>query len=168
MECVLRESRGKMKIQLIAVGGLKQDYARVGCTLFEKRLRHQCRFELIEVKDAKRSKRGDVSQWKAQEANHIRDALGSSSYWIALDERGASWTSIHLSKKIEWAQNQSFSNLAFVIGGPDGLDPDLLASAPQKLALGPLTLPHELARLILLEQLYRAHSILENSPYHRI
>jgi 23S rRNA (pseudouridine1915-N3)-methyltransferase len=55
-----------------------------------------------------------------------------------------------------------------VIGGPDGLDSQLLASAPQKLALGSLTLPHELARLILLEQLYRAHSILENSPYHRI
>jgi 23S rRNA (pseudouridine1915-N3)-methyltransferase len=157
-----------MKIQLITVGGLKQEYAQIGCALFEKRLRHQCRFELIEVKDAKRSKRGDVAQWKAQEAHHIQDALGTSAYWVALDEKGASWTSVDLSKKIEWAQNQSFSKLTFVIGGPDGLDSQLLANAPQKLALGSLTLPHELARLILLEQLYRAHSILENSPYHRI
>ena len=157
-----------MKIRVLAVGGLKQEYARSGCALFEKRIRHQCRFELIEVKDAKRSKRGDVSQWKLQEARHIQDALGNSPYWIALDERGASWTSIQLSKKIQWAQNQSFPTLTFVIGGPDGLDADLLARAPQKLALGSFTLPHEMARLILLEQLYRAHSILENSPYHRI
>lgn len=157
-----------MKIQLITVGDLKQEYAQKGCTLFEKRLHHHCRFEMIEVKDTKRSKKGDVQKWKQHEAQKIKEALGVNPYWIALDERGASWTSVDLSKKIQWAQNQSFSTLSFVIGGPDGLDAQFLAQAPQKLALGPMTLPHELARLILLEQLYRAHCILANTPYHRV
>ena len=155
-----------MKIKLIAVGGLKQEYAQVGCALFEKRLKHMCRFELIEVRDAKR-KGCDVERWKAQEAEQLKQALSGVSTWIALDERGQEWGSERLAREIQERQTRSHHSLAFVIGGPDGFDASLLKSAPQTLRLGKMTLPHELARLVLLEQLYRAHSILANTPYHR-
>ena len=158
-----------MKLQLIAVGGLKQRYAQEGCALFERRLSHQCRFELVEVRDAKRkgSSAADVLRWKAQEAEALRAALANTSTWVALDERGASWGSEELAAFIQECQTRSHSSLAFVIGGPDGFDAELLKSAPKRLCLGKMTLPHELARLVLLEQLYRAHSILANTPYHR-
>jgi 23S rRNA (pseudouridine1915-N3)-methyltransferase len=158
-----------VKLQLIAVGSLKQPYAREGCALFEKRLKHMCRFEHTEVRDAKRkgSSPADVLRWKAQEAEHIQSALSGASTWVALDERGESWGSEQLASYIQECQTRSHTGLAFVIGGPDGFDASLLKSAPKRLCLGKMTLPHELARLVLLEQLYRAHSILANTPYHR-
>jgi len=125
-----------------------------------------CRFELIEVRDAKR-KGSDVARWRAQEADHLRQALSGVSTWVALDERGEEWGSERLARELQERQTRSHSSLAFVIGGPDGFDPSLLKSAPKTLRLGKMTLPHELARLVLLEQLYRAHSILANTPYHR-
>lgn len=155
-----------MKIKLIVVGGLKQEYARLGCAMFTERLSRMCRFELVEVRDAKR-KGSDVTRWKAQEADHIRQSLSGVSTWIALDERGEEWGSERLAREIQERQTRSHASLAFVIGGPDGFDAELLRSAPKQLRLGKMTLPHELARLVLLEQLYRAHSILANTPYHR-
>ena len=157
-----------MKLQLITVGKLKQDYAVKGCDLFIKRLKPLCRrFELIEVRDAKRRPGGSSTAWMREEAGHIQDALRETSMWVALDERGASWTSVELAQFIERSQIHAHKSIAFVIGGPDGLDSTLRARAPKKLCLGTMTLPHELARLVLLEQLYRAHSTLANTPYHR-
>lgn len=155
-----------MKIKLIVVGGLKQEYAQIGCAMFTERLSRMCRFELIEVRDAKRQGR-DADRWKAQEAEALRQALLGVSTWIALDEHGEEWGSERLAREIQERQTRSHSALAFVIGGPDGFDATFLSTAPKKLRLGKMTLPHELARLVLLEQLYRAHSILANTPYHR-
>jgi 23S rRNA (pseudouridine1915-N3)-methyltransferase len=156
-----------MKIRVIAVGGLKQEYAQVGCEMFMARLRSMCRFELIEIKDSKRTLKGDANRWRSEEADRITQALGGDRFWVALDERGTSWTSRELSTRIERAQVQAITKLSFVIGGPDGLSADLLKSAPSIMNLGVMTYPHELARLILLEQLYRAHTILTNTGYHR-
>lgn len=157
-----------MKLQLIAVGGLKQEYARLGCALFSERLSHMCRFELTEVRDATRSGgAGNAPRWKAQEAERLRAALAAAPLWVALDERGEEWTSEDLARFIGEAQTRSVATLPFVIGGPDGFDADLLRAAPRRLRLGRLTLPHELARLVLLEQLYRAQTILAGTGYHR-
>ena len=156
-----------MKIQLITIGGLKQSYAREGCALFEKRLSNLARYELHELKDAKRGKRPDPDRWRREEGERIRQALRGAPLWIALDERGTSMTSRQLANLIQEAQNRAVTTLPFVIGGPDGLEPSLRAEAPRTLNLGVMTLPHELARLVLLEQLYRAHAILANLPYHR-
>lgn len=157
-----------MRLQLIAVGALKQDYARSGCALFAERLGHLCRLELTEVRDAQRSGGpGNAPRWRAQEAERLRAALAGAPLWVALDERGEEWTSEELARYIGEAQTRSVATLPFVIGGPDGLDPDLLRAAPRRLRLGRLTLPHELARLVLLEQLYRAHTILAGAGYHR-
>ena len=156
-----------MKIRVIAVGGLKQKYAQLGCEMFMGRLRSLCRFELVELKDSKRTLKGDVNRWKREEADRITQALGDDRFWVALDERGASWTSRQLARRIERAQVQALTHFSFIIGGPDGLCADFLKSAPNIMNLGSMTHPHELARLILLEQLYRAHTILANTGYHR-
>lgn len=156
-----------MKIQLVTIGGLKQSYAKEGCALFEKRLKGLARYELKELKDAKRGKTPDVNRWRQDEGKRIKQVIATAPLWIALDERGDTFTSRGLAQIIQQAQNRALHTLPFVIGGPDGLEPTLRASAPKLLSLGPMTLPHELARLVLLEQLYRAHAILGNLPYHR-
>lgn len=156
-----------MRIQVITIGGLKQPYAQEGCALFEKRIRGLARFEVNELRDAKRGKTPDVNRWRREEAEHIRTALGDAPLWVALDERGDQLSSRQLARLITEAQNRAHHVLPFVIGGPDGLDPPLLDAAPRKISLGRMTLPHELARLVLLEQLYRAHAINANLPYHR-
>ena len=156
-----------MKIQLITIGGLKQDYAQEGCALFEKRLKGLAKYELKELRDAKRAKTPDVERWRREEAERIKQALKGAPFWLALDERGESLSSRAFAKLIQKAQNRAYHSLPFVIGGPDGLDPELREAAPKLISLGPMTMPHELARLVLLEQLYRAHAILANLPYHR-
>lgn len=156
-----------MKIQVITIGGLKQDYAREGCSLFEKRLRGLTKYELKELRDAKRGKTPDVDRWRREEGERIQQAIVDAPLWVALDERGESLSSRALAKLIQKAQNRALHTLPFVIGGPDGLEPSLRESAPKLMSLGPMTLPHELARLVLLEQLYRAHAIIANLPYHR-
>ena len=156
-----------MKLQLITIGKLKQPYAVEGCELFMKRLKGLSRFELIELRDAKRGKNAQPDRWRREEGARIEQSLKGAPLWIALDERGVSMTSRQLAGVIEEAQNRALKTLPFVIGGPDGLDPALRATAPKTLCLGVMTLPHELARLVLLEQLYRAHAIMANLPYHR-
>ncbi len=156
-----------MKIQVITIGGLKQRYAQEGCSLFEKRLKGLARYELRELRDAKRGKTPQVDQWRREEGERISQAIGEAPLWVALDERGEALSSRQLARLIQNAQNRAHRVLPFVIGGPDGLDPSLRSQAPKLISLGPMTLPHELARLVLLEQLYRAHAIIANLPYHR-
>ena len=156
-----------MKLQVITIGGLKQGYAQEGCALFERRLGNLARYELVELRDAKRGKNPQPAKWRREESTRIRQALRQAPLWVALDERGESWTSRQLARFIQDAQNRAYQTLPFVVGGPDGLDPELRSEAPRKLCLGAMTLPHELARLVLLEQLYRAHAIIANLPYHR-
>ena len=156
-----------MKIQVVTIGGLKQSYAQEGCALFEKRLKGLCRYELKELRDAKRGKTPQVDQWKREEGDRIRQAVTHAPFWVALDERGEALTSRKLARLIQDAQNRAYHSLPFVIGGPDGLETSLRDQAPKLISLGPMTLPHELARLVLLEQLYRAHAIIANLPYHR-
>jgi 23S rRNA (pseudouridine1915-N3)-methyltransferase len=159
-----------MKLKLICIGGIKQEYAQLGCALFESRIKaFGIPFEVIELKDSIRTDGANAQKWKAEEAIKIRKALeGAGGIWVAMDEKGIELNSVQFADWIDKQQNQSTKALSFVIGGPDGLEAELRASADLKLRLGAMTLPHELARLVLTEQLYRAYSILKNLPYHRI
>ena len=101
-----------------------------------------------------------------QEAEKIRSKIKPGSFTIALDEKGKQWTTC------EWAEQfrrwkQQTPQLNFILGGPDGLQPELLQQADQKIALGKMTMPHGLARVVLMEQIYRAWSVVEGHPYHR-
>ncbi len=135
-----------------------QDYSR--------RLPRQHSVELQVIATALRKSGASVTQLQHLEAGKIRQKIKSGSRIFALDERGKQWSTQDWAKQYrDWLQN--YPNVSFIIGGPDGLEPALVEEAHQTVALGKMTLPHGLARVVLIEQIYRAWSIVEGHPYHR-
>ncbi len=149
------------------MGRLKAPYARTGCERFLKRLSRYAQVEHIEVKDIRRGRSKTARGWKFEEAQALQKHLPKGALTILLDERGKQWTSQGLADWIQVQRDRSIGHLVFVLGGPDGLDADFLASAHHRWSLGTLTLPHELARLLVFEQLYRASALMAGHPYHR-
>ncbi len=139
-----------MKITVLAVGKLRDAWVREGCDEYAKRIARHQPLDVVEVKDA------------AQLASRVPPR----ARLVVLDERGREPTSAELAARVAAWQAGALP-VALVVGGADGLPADLVARADEKLALSRLTLPHRLARLLLLEQLYRALSILRGEPYHR-
>lgn len=155
-----------MRLSLITVGSLKKGYLKAGCGDFEGRIGHYSRFQSIEVK-AEASKGGrSPGEIKSREADRILQRIPRGALTIALDERGESWRTEDLAKFFEEAQIRGRKDVAFVIGGPLGLDPGFIKGADKRLGLSAFTLPHDLARLILLEQIYRAFTLIAGEPYH--
>lgn len=152
---------------MIAVGKLKADFARAGCADFFDRAGRYLDVEVVEVRDARRSKRGDPAQYKADEAERLLAAIPPGATVLALDERGRQWDSRGFAGYVAELRDRATPCLALVIGGPDGLDPAVRTRADRVWALGQLTMSHELARLVLAEQLYRAGTIMAGLPYHR-
>jgi 23S rRNA (pseudouridine1915-N3)-methyltransferase len=139
------------RIRVIAVGKLRKPWLQEGALLYLKRLPG---LEITELRDG----------GMAREAQAIRAALRPGEELVVLTEEGDSFSSLAFARQLEGSGS---SRLVFVIGGADGLEPALKAQADWALSLSPMTLPHELARLLLLEQLYRALSIQQGGPYHR-
>jgi 23S rRNA (pseudouridine1915-N3)-methyltransferase len=123
---------------------------------YTRRMRKDMRVDLEEI---------PVGRVKADEEKRLLERIGDD-YLVALDERGKSLTTLQLAKWLGERQ-QDGRNLTFVIGGPDGLGPNVLLKAALRWSLSALTFPHAMVRVILAEQLYRAHSVLQNHPYHR-
>jgi 23S rRNA (pseudouridine1915-N3)-methyltransferase len=123
---------------------------------YTRRLRGAMRIDLEEI---------PVGRAKGDEEKRLLDRIGDD-YLVALDERGKSLTTLQLAKWLGERQ-QDGRNITFVIGGPDGLGPGILVKAGLRWSLSALTFPHAMVRVILAEQLYRAHSVLQNHPYHR-
>jgi len=123
---------------------------------YTRRLRSSMRIDLEEL---------PVGKNKTEEERRFLERVGDD-YVAALDEHGKSLTTVDLAKWLSQRQ-QDGRNLAFVIGGPDGLGPEILKKAALRWSLSALTFPHAMVRVILAEQLYRAHSVLQNHPYHR-
>ena len=140
-----------MKLAVIAVGKLKEAWVQEGCAEYAKRVRGKLPLDLVEVKD---------------DAELVRRLPPRHKLW-ALDERGKELTSEQLAEALNRLMNAGEHGVSLVIGGADGLPKELAARADFVWSLGRLTLPHRLARLIVLEQLYRALSILRGEPYHR-
>jgi 23S rRNA (pseudouridine1915-N3)-methyltransferase len=111
--------------------------------------------------------RGEDASARRQEAAVLRKKLPDGARWVALDERGESLDSRGLAERFASEARRGTRVLTFVIGGPSGLDPDLLAESAWKLSLSRCTLPHQLARLVLVEQIYRAQTILKGEPYSK-
>lgn len=137
-----------------------------GFAEYRKRLSHELPLELIELKPGIRGKGRDDARAILDEGAAIIAALPRDTHVVALDGRGKSWSSEELAAQLS-AWRMAGRDLAFVIGGPDGHAPEVLARAEQRWSLGPLTLPHMLVRLVLTEQLYRASTIVAGHPYHR-
>jgi len=155
-----------VKARLIAVGERAPDWVASGFSDYQKRLSHWLPLELIEVAAGMRGKGRDAARAMADEGSRVIAALPKQAHVVTLDGRGKAYSSEQLAQRLE-AWRQQGRDLAFLIGGPEGHAPEVIASADESWALGPLTLPHMLVRLVVAEQIYRACSLLANHPYHR-
>lgn len=149
-----------------AVGTRLPDWMNAGFAEYAKRMPRELPLELVEIKPEPRTTGKTVEAMMAAEAKRIEAALPFRCRRIALDERGEALDTHALAQRLGHWQDGG-DDIAFLIGGPDGLDPALKQSAHEKLRLSSLTLPHGLARVVLAEALYRAHSLRSGHPYHR-
>lgn len=154
-----------MKLLILAVGDKMPEWVASACAEYLKRMPREARVELVEIRPEKRSGQ-PVDKIKAAEAARLLDKFPKGARLVALDERGAELTTKELAERLsDWLADGR--DTALVIGGADGLAPEVLARAEMKLALSRFTLPHGLARVLLAEQLYRSVSLLQGHPYHR-
>lgn len=159
-----------MQIQVIAVGKLKERYLKDAVMEYTKRLSRFCRLEIQEVTEEKVPETlSDLEedQVRRKEAEKIRASLSKSTFTVVLDLKGEQPDSEQLSKKLSSWMLQGNSHITFILGGSIGLDRQLVKEADYNLCLSNLTFPHQLARVILLEQLYRSFKIISNETYHK-
>ena len=155
-----------MQIQILAVGQKMPQWVETACSDYLKRMPREIDIQVCAIPLAQRKAKNSVENYRLQETTQIIKKLTPDSFNIALDERGKQWSSSEWSQQLEhWMQHYPRVNL--VIGGPDGLDDKCRAACQQTTSLGRMTIPHALARVVLIEQLYRAWSILNSHPYHR-
>ena len=155
-----------MKLFIVAVGHKMPGWITAGFNEYAKRMPREAKIELLEIKPEPRSTGKTTAQIMAAEAQRVLAALPQNCRRIALDERGAQPTTRQLAAQMQdWMREGR--DVAFIIGGADGLHDAVKQATQQLLALSALTLPHAFVRVLLAEQLYRAHSLMHNHPYHR-
>lgn len=155
-----------MKIRIIAVGTKMPDWVEQGYAEYAKRMPRDLSVEMVELPLAQRSKNSDIAKAMEKEGEAMLACIGKGEQVIALDVKGKPWSTEQLAENLAgW--KMSGSNYCLLVGGPDGLAPAALALATVKWSLSPLTLPHPLVRILVIEQLYRACTILQNHPYHK-
>jgi len=155
-----------MRLRVIAVGTRMPDWVQAAWHDFAKRMPKDCALELHEIKADARTQGRTVPQMMHAEAQRIEAAIPAQALRVILDEHGQDVTTMALAGHLK-AWQATGSDVALIIGGPDGLDPALKQTAREILRLSSLTLPHAMVRVLLAEQLYRAWSILSGHPYHR-
>ncbi len=155
-----------MRIRIIAVGERMPRWVDEVVADYTGRLASSLKVALVEVPAGQRSARGDPAQAMHSEGQRILSLIKPAEFVAALDERGVQQTTRELATWLAGRMNDG-RDLVLVIGGPDGLSGAVLSRADQQLSLSRLTLPHPLVRVVLCEQLYRAHTVLSGHPYHR-
>ena len=159
-----------MKITVITVGKIKEKYLKDAIAEYSKRLSKYCKLEMIEVADEKTSENASEvveDAIRAKEAERILKYLKEDAYVITLEIHGNQLSSEELADKIEKLGVQGTSHIMFVIGGSIGLGKEVLARSDYPLSFSKMTFPHQLMRVILLEQIYRSYRIINNEPYHK-
>ncbi|KPV57346.1 MULTISPECIES: 23S rRNA (pseudouridine(1915)-N(3))-methyltransferase RlmH [Paenibacillus] len=159
-----------MNIQIITVGKLKETYLVQGIAEYVKRLGPYAKVQIVEVPDEKAPESMSAAeevQVKQREGERILAKLHADAYVVALAIDGKPLSSEELARQVQDLATYGRSHVAFVIGGSLGLAPEVLARADLKLSFGRMTLPHQLMRLVLVEQVYRAFKIMRGEPYHK-
>ena len=154
-----------MKLVIVAVGQRMPDWAQTAYDDFAKRFPPDCRVEIKTVKTEPRGSKTLETLYAAERAR-IEAAIPKGARIVVLDERGSQLTTVALARQLKSWQLEG-DDVALVIGGPDGLEPEFKAKAQMRIRLSDMTLPHAFARVLLIEQLYRAWSVNANHPYHR-
>lgn len=159
-----------MNVRIIAIGKLKEKYLRDGIAEYSKRLGRYGRFQIVELKEESFNEPlsiRELEQVLQREGERILAELKPRSYVVVLDRKGATWSSEVLAKNMATQALSGISQIDFIIGGSLGLDPRVLKSASQTLSFSKFTFPHQLMRLILIEQIYRAFTIQNGERYHK-
>lgn len=155
-----------MRIYLLAVGTKMPKWVSKGYEEYAHRMPSKCKLILKEIAAEKRNKNSNIATIQNKEANKLLNAIPKNAYIVALDGKGTIWSTEKLAVRMEsWMM--SGQNIALLIGGPDGLTPEILSKVNEHWSLSNLTFPHPLVRIIVAEQLYRAWTVTENHPYHR-
>lgn len=158
-----------LNINIICVGKLKEQYLKDAVSEYSKRLSKYCKINFIELSDEKLpDKINDsiINEIKQKEANKIMNSIKKEAFVLALDLKGKEYTSENFSKKIEDIAIRGFSNITFIIGGTLGLTDEVLQKSNELICFSKMTFPHQLIRVFLLEQLFRAFKISNNETYH--
>ncbi|NLK77513.1 MAG: 23S rRNA (pseudouridine(1915)-N(3))-methyltransferase RlmH [Clostridiales bacterium] len=159
-----------MKITVLTVGKVKEKFYRQAIEEFQKRLSRYCKLEIIEVPDEKTLDHASETEErliKEKEGQRILKYIKEDAWVCALAIEGKMLDSVELSEKLEQMGIGGVSHMIFVIGGSLGLADEVLKSADFKLSFSKMTFPHQLMRVILLEQIYRAYRIMQGEPYHK-
>ena len=159
-----------MRINIVCVGKIKEKYLKLGIDEFKKRLSKYCKLEIIELEDEKAPENlsdKEMLMIKEKEGKKILSKIKDNSYVIALAIDGKNLSSEELAETINKLGVRGISNITFVIGGSLGLSDEVLSRADYKLSFSKMTFPHQLMRLILLEQVYRVYRINNGEPYHK-
>lgn len=155
-----------MKITLAVIGKTEVGFVRQGIDEYVKRLQHYVQFDIRYIGDVKATRNMTEAQQKAAEGKMLLAALETSDHVVLLDEHGSERTSVEYSEWLQRRMSSGCKRLVFVVGGPYGFSKDVYDRANEKISLSKMTFPHELVRLIFVEQLYRAFTILRHEPYH--
>ena len=155
-----------MRIQLLAIGDRMPTWVADGFDTYSRRLRGKIRLQLVEVPAPRRGKNADIARLVRNEGQRLLAKVEAGAYRIALDEGGRVLTTQMIASRLStWCEDGS--NVAFFMGGADGLSSEAIASVNEIWSLSSLTLAHSLARIVFAEQVYRAYSLMEGLPYHR-
>ncbi|NCC18219.1 MAG: 23S rRNA (pseudouridine(1915)-N(3))-methyltransferase RlmH [Bacteroidia bacterium] len=155
-----------MNIKLILVGKTEEKYLREGIEIFEKRLKNYINFEMIIIPSLKDTKNLSPQIVKEKEGELILKQVSKYDKIILFDEKGLEFTSMDYSVFLQKHMNAGVKNLCFVVGGAFGFSDEVYKKADQKVALSKMTFSHQMIRLLIVEQTYRAFTILKNEPYH--
>lgn len=157
-----------MKITIITLGKLKEFFWREAEAEYLKRLQAFAKLEIVEIKEESFTEKDKPEAIKQKEAEKITNILNKTkdTFIICLDEHGQQYSSINFSKQFNNLTMQPYNNIIFIIGGPLGLDKTILQKSNLLLSLSSLTFTHQMVRIFLLEQIYRAYMINENRKYH--
>lgn len=159
-----------MKITVISVGKIKEKFYRDAIAEYEKRLSRYCKFQIVEVADEKTPEKASAleeEQIKEKEADRILSHIKEDAFVITLEIRGKKLDSVSFAELLEQKGVHGISHIQFVIGGSLGLHEKVSQKSNYKLSFSDMTFPHQLMRVILTEQIYRAYRIIANEPYHK-
>ena len=159
-----------MRINVVCVGKIKEKFYTQAVDEYSKRLSRYCKLDIVELADEKtpdKASETEEEQIKQKEADRILKNIREDSYCIALVIEGKKMDSVSLARNIERLGLNGKSNIVFVIGGSLGLHQSVLKRADEKLSFSDMTFPHQLMRVILLEQIYRSYRIINKEPYHK-
>ncbi len=155
-----------MNIRFIVIGKTQEKYLQEALDIYAKRLPHYIGFEVVVLPDVKNAKNLPTAELKEREAEMLLKEIEKSDKAVLLDEKGAEFTSVEFAKYFEKQMNASVRSLAFVVGGAFGFSPRVKERVKEKISLSRMTFSHQMIRLLALEQIYRAFTIIKNEPYH--